>query len=185
MRKGWFKLPGQKGDRTVDEQTTGLLPLFDVVWGKSVLDLGAAEGMIGAKCLEHGAMSVHGIEISKLAVNFGTSLLHGRNIKLHRHDLNDIAGLRALLAEIGTYDVCLMLAILHKLKRPIDLVDAVIEHHRPEIIVLRMPPGTPGYVKDSRSGNQIFDINARLRKHDFTLQGVKTGHFDEWVGYYA
>lgn len=64
MSKGWFRVPGvrPKGDRSIEEQMLGLGPALDECKGKTVLDLGCAEGALGREFVKAGAVDVLGIE---------------------------------------------------------------------------------------------------------------------------
>jgi SAM-dependent methyltransferase len=112
QRKGWFAIPGvQSGDRTLDEQAKGLDPLLEQVKGRSVLDLGCAEGLISHLMLEHGARSVKGLEYNEDFIQQAARLVRDRRASFVLHDLNGpIVDAEA--------DVVLALAIIHKLKQP-------------------------------------------------------------------
>ena len=45
-KQGWFSTKGRLGDRTLKQQLMGLDPLFAECKGKTVLDVGCAEGLI-------------------------------------------------------------------------------------------------------------------------------------------
>ena len=51
----WFAQPGAPGDRTFEQQMTGLGWLKDICQGRTILDFGCAEGLIGIEMLKHGA----------------------------------------------------------------------------------------------------------------------------------
>jgi predicted RNA methylase len=180
MGKGWFKIPGvQDGDRTIAEQLKGLGRLLDEVAGQTVLDLGCAEGLIANALLERGAARVFGVEIVAAAVETARRFCDSGDFICYDLNAPDVA---QVVAARKT-DVVIMLAILHKLRDPFRLLDAVIANE-PKLVVIRTATATPGYVRDSRSGNVKFDVSKRLTKAGYVLEHVDVGHFDEWVGYF-
>lgn len=54
---------GLLGKWPVTERLAGLSAVLDSVRGRSVLDLGCAEGVIARACLDHGAVAIHGFEL--------------------------------------------------------------------------------------------------------------------------
>lgn len=116
MRKGWFKLPTQDGDRTPEEQLLGLDPALALAKGATVLDLGCAEGVISQKFAAAGALEVLGVELLQDHVNVARKVC-----KLHPQ-------VDFICAELGAYitarpaprrfDIVLMLSIAHKLSDP-------------------------------------------------------------------
>lgn len=180
MPKGWFRIPGvQDGQRTIEEQLKGLGPLLEEIGRRRtfrICDLGSAEGMILKACRDAGAHDVAGLELVPQYAAAANKLLGGPVVQLA--DLNT-----PTVAWPIDADVVLMLAILHKLRDPFRLVDQVIAHG-PELVVVRLPASTPGFVRDKRSGGVKFDITGRFARGGFDLELEERGHFDEWVGYY-
>ena len=88
--EGWFSTHGRDGDRTIDQQLLGLDPLFDEVKGKTVLDIGCAEGLISLHlCTKFKAKSVHGVEIIASHVAVANSLRgENSNCTFERADAN-------------------------------------------------------------------------------------------------
>lgn len=182
MRKGWFKIENvQDGDRTVEDQLKGLDRLLTSVSGKVVLDLGCAEGLIGKVLLERGARRVFGAEVVPEAVYQAMQGMDPSVFQVVRHDLNEAS--RWLIADAEA-DVVLMLAILHKLRRPQDLLEAVLET-RPGLIVIRLPPATAPVIADARSNYVRYDVEQACLAHGYRLDLVELAHFDEWTGYFV
>jgi ubiquinone/menaquinone biosynthesis C-methylase UbiE len=135
-------------ERTLEQQWKGL-ELID--WaGKSVLDLGCAEGEVTMRAMDLGAASAWGVE--------------------HREDYVRQARKRCpsvtwLCADLNEWpeaqpprrwDVVLLLAILHKLRRP-DVRLRAFARLAEETLILRLPPETGPVIVDIRSGNVQFD----------------------------
>ena len=118
MVKGWFKVPGIRpdGDRTLAEQLMGLQPALAETRGKTVLDLGCAEGLITNEFAKAGAKRVTGIELlaSHLAVAKIICRDHTNVNFICEHIGEYIKGLETF----PQYDIVLALGIIHKLEDP-------------------------------------------------------------------
>lgn len=181
--KGWFEIPGvQKGDRTIEQQLKGLGPLLEEIEGKTVLDLGCAEGLISHTLLLRGAKKAYLVDFVPENIRVASTLQPRHKLDAVVHDLNDLEDTRKLLADIR-FDVVLMLAILHKLRKPLELVREVIAH-APGLIVIRTAASTPGFVQDPRSSFERFDFQPLLRDAGYALERVTSGSFNEWMGYF-
>lgn len=189
-RKGWFRIPGvQDGDRTIEMQLKGLKWALDEARGKTVLDLGCAEGLISCEFAKAGAKSVLGYEIVyehvKVAQGLAAVLPHGVEHPRFLHgDVAQVAA-QGLAAPEGVwqYDIVLALAILHKLREPKPAVRYVIEATR-DLAVVRTAGATPGYISDPRSGNRVYPVKAAFLANGFVLERETQGHYNEWMGYF-
>lgn len=182
MTKGWFAIPGvQEGDRTLAQQLTGLDPLLAQVRDKTVLDLGCAEGLISAACVAAGAEHAHGIDFNAQLI--ATARKQHRDVErfwFEHADLNQGVPAPGTKRE---YHVVLMLAILHKLKRPFALLADVCKFNQPELIVIRLPEAGPVIV-DARSDNEPHDVGWFLGRRGYRLALETRGHLNEWMGYF-
>jgi 2-polyprenyl-3-methyl-5-hydroxy-6-metoxy-1,4-benzoquinol methylase len=175
--KGWFTVGSRQGDRTLGQQLVGLDRLFAAVPGKSVLDLGCAEGLISMECARHGALSVQGVEIRADHVAAGRKLGGSLPVAL------DVGDLNTWRPQHG-YDVVLALALLHKLKNPSAACAEFCEAAR-ELVVIRTPPKfDPWVIVDGRSSNKPHDIGKVLRGNGFKLSEQLAGTFGEVIGYW-
>ena len=178
MPKGkfWFG-----GHRTIEQQMTGLDQLWPRVKGKTVLDLGCAEGAIAMRCIDEGAMLVHGYEHRNDAVQAFNRLAHGTRAVAYCFDLNT-------WPFQGRYDVILMLAILHKLRKPADqLMRFLASADETATVVLRTRRRDWPVLRDERSGFLPQDIRFCMYDHGFNLVHEDDGPIDngeppEWVG---
>jgi NAD(P)-dependent dehydrogenase (short-subunit alcohol dehydrogenase family) len=187
-RRGWFAIPGvQDGDRNISDQLKGLGRALASAQGRIVWDFGAAEGLIAREFAKAGAEHVLGLEVVKDSVKASQQVLrHHDDAMVVQADLNNTEGARALLNRYlsGGCDIALFLAILHKLQDPHALVQMVLEEGEPQLVVMRMPERTPGFVQDHRSRMRVFDIHGQMLAAHYGLVHVDRGHFNEWVGYY-
>ena len=120
--KGWLKVPGIRplGDRTLEEQMIGLDKALAECAGKTVLDLGCAEGLIGREFAKAGAIDVHGIELLENHLAVARKACKGyKQMRFTRSHLLDYILLHStehLVSE--QYDIVLALGIIHKLEDP-------------------------------------------------------------------
>lgn len=177
LTHGWFTTPKRPGDRDLEQQVIGLDPLFDAVDGKTVLDVGCAEGLISIECARRGARFTRGIEIVAGHVAIANTLHENRPCRFIRADANEWQPDRE-------YDIVLLLAILHKLTNPTDAC-ARFAGAAKELCVIRFPSSSEGpVIVDERSRNQPHDIGALMEAMEFTVDRVTVGPFDEQTYYY-
>jgi len=174
--EGWFSTDGRLGDRTLDQQMKGLGPLIERVPGKTVLDVGCAEGLIAMKLYDEGASAVHGLEIVPGHAAVANKLRADRGCTFDVADANAYKPKRK-------YDIVIMLAILHKLTDPTAACKRFASAAR-ELVVLRLPPRTAPVIVDRRSGNYSHDMEAALETCGFFLTRKTLGHMEEWVGFF-
>lgn len=179
VTRGWFEMSGRPGTRNLADQLIGLDWLFDNCAGKTVLDVGCAEGLISLETLKRGALTVHGIELvpdrvwmaRKLAAQMAPGVAH--------FEVGDMEFWRPKMP----YDIVIALAILHKLKDPGACAAALAECAK-ETVVLRLPPDGAPTICDRRSGMKPHRIGDIMRDHGFHLHLELNGHLNEWVGVY-
>lgn len=175
--KGWFKTDGREGDRTFDQQLMGLDKLFAACPGKTVLDVGCAEGLISIELARRGALAVHGVEIRADHVKVGRGLVGDLPVSLESADANVWQPRRK-------YDIVTTLALLHKLRNPSATAERLAAACG-DLFVLRMPPATGMTIVDSRSGNRPHDIDRVLKDVGFAPEFITNdGPFGELVAHY-
>lgn len=119
MRKGWFIIPGvQDGDRTLAEQMLGVTPAIPEFWGKTVLDLGCAEGLIGREFVRAGAARCHGIDAIADHLAVASVQCAGLPMSFQQVGLQEWALARIEANDAGRYDLVLALGVCHKLHDP-------------------------------------------------------------------
>lgn len=141
MQKGWFRIDGvQEGDRTLGQQLLGLEAAADRMKGRTVLDLGCAEGLIGRHCVDAwGASLVDGVTSVEAQIAEAERQCGGRPMHFFRADLSTKSGTDHLDSELlPAYDVVLMLSILHKVVDPMRLLEWAAKFAT-ETVVIRLP----------------------------------------------
>ena len=175
--KGWFNIPGRPGPRTGAQQLLGLDQLFAECKGKTVLDVGCAEGMISIELARRGALAVHGVEVAPRRVKVGRSRVGTLPVTLETADANVWQPRRQ-------YDIVLALAVLHKLKDPSSAARRLADACR-NLLVLRMPPEMGHCIIDGRSGCKPHAIDLVLIAAGFELERTAyDGPFGEFVSYW-
>jgi hypothetical protein len=109
---------GLYGKWSLDERLSGLQPLLERAAGCSVIDFGAAEGVVGREFLKHGAKKLHGFELDAGRVNTANALCaEWRDAAFRAADLSDWDAFHAAHADLieEAYDIVLYLGIQHHL----------------------------------------------------------------------
>lgn len=176
-KQGWFDLPGRPGDRSLEQQLMALDWALENVAGQTVLDVGCAEGLISIEMAKRGAVAVHGVEIIGAHIDVGRELAGDLPITFEQADCNTWHPKRS-------YDVVLLLSILHKFKNPSERA-AVFAECCGNFIVFRTPPRFAPNIVDWRSNNERHMIGNVFRDAGFRLlRGQHDGPLGEWVGIY-
>lgn len=177
--KGWFKIKGvQDGDRTIEEQLLGLDMVKDLAAGKSVLDLGCAEGLIGRHLVDHGARQVDGVNVVEHELDAARRLHAGQPMRFYKAHLGNAAE-RAALAEdlLEQYDVVLLLSVLHKVKDPQAFLEWAVGHAT-ETVVIRLPAPV---LEHPRSNMRPYPVRDWMAKRYDLIAEPKTCR-REWLG---
>jgi 2-polyprenyl-3-methyl-5-hydroxy-6-metoxy-1,4-benzoquinol methylase len=168
------------GDRSVEEQCLGLDLLFKHAVGKSVLDVGCAEGDIALLLASTGASRVYGIEIVPEHIEVA---------KYRRDKLGLLQSCGFKVADAQEflpgrqYDIVLLLAILHKLPDPTDALKGYMAHCN-DMIVIRWPIRGPDTIIDQRSNWQKHKITKTLLAGGFAEILRTDGPRGELVSYF-
>lgn len=176
--KGWFEIDGrQRGDRTLAEQMQGLEPLLAEAPGRSVLDLGCAEGLIALEMLKAGAALAHGAEAVPTRVAAACDLCAGWPAVFFVAELETFAAAPPDWL-LPAYDTVLLLSIAHKFQDPEAFIRAAARLAA-ETVAIRLP--APVLI-DPRSGRRPVDVPAVLAAEGFTLWHEGPGPRGEWAG---
>jgi len=169
-RTGWFSVNGvQPGTRTLAYQIKGLGILQREAAGRTVLDLGCAEGLVSQWLCDSGAIRADGIDYSQSRLAVGRTLVSD-SVRLHLGDLSEVSCLPALAP---SYDIVLLLAVLHKMAYPERLLDHAMAKCGSWLAVR-----APAPVIEDRC-NRRLDIAAHLNTHGFRTVQESDGHPDD------
>lgn len=108
---------GLYGKWPLNRRTAGLDALFAACTGCSVLDIGAAEGLIAERCLQAGARQVDGVELDAERVQEARRRNAGDadRARFFTLDLNQRNALKQLATLLPKYDIVLYLGVHHHL----------------------------------------------------------------------
>lgn len=187
MRKaGWFAIPGkQDGARTLKQQLKGLAPALAAAAGKTVCDLGCAEGLIALEFAKAGARSVYACDYNAGMIETARALQPFASRASVRFEVKTLEQLIAEEIESDVdwrYDIVLALAILHKLRDPVRAL-AFLARVCGELAVIRLPKGSTGAFETKWYGTRC-DVNRELTAHGLALDQQLPGPDGEWVQYW-
>lgn len=183
MKKGWFAIPGiQAGDRTIEEQMLGLHPALKGIKGKTVCDLGCAEGLIGLEFAQAGAR-VAGFDINAGLIEVANRLRDERGlrdrIQFECINLNELIEREQTAEEVRQYDIVLALAIVHKMEDPNKVLRYIATICR-ERAVVRLPHGSSGVFK-TKHHFVACNVTRTLTECGLRLEGTVEGPRRELV----
>jgi trans-aconitate methyltransferase len=177
MGKVWFG-----GDRTVAQQMVGLERLMEYVSGKTVLDVGCAEGDIAYACHKNGASYVHGVEFRELAYKAAVKQFSVKSrVSFAREDAN-------VWSPGFAWDIVLLLAVLHKLRDPTQSLIRLANSCK-DLCVIKVPDSDWPILRDDRSGNKPHNLEKTMEGLGFVVDHVCEGptvapHPAEFIAYY-
>ncbi len=168
----WFRSKTIKGFRSLSEQLTGLKWIFERAKGRTVLDIGSAEGAIAAELMKRGATSADCVELSESRCVLGRKLhpelrFICRDVQMLDVEHDDLA---------PQYDMVLLLSILQKIPYPEDLL-AYAEKTARHYIAIRIPKPI---MDDHRQKHRKIDV-VKILKEKGWVHKTKTGPRGEWV----
>lgn len=175
-RKGWFAIPGlQAGDRTLEDQVTAVRPAIAECAGKTVLDLGCAEGLVGLEFAKAGAQLVHGIDSILGNVNTARQVCNGQAMTFETADLNVYIREAFARDAVAQYDIVLALGVTHKLHDPAHGVNFAARSAR-NLVLFRSGRAQQGGIITNKWNSKVA-VNAHklMRMHGFTLEKTLTG----------
>ena len=179
-QQGWFIIPGVKsnGYRTLTEQLTNLDMALAAADGKSVLDLGCAEGLIAKTFACKGARRVDALTIVQGEIDIGRTLCDGLPVNFHQVDLRDFDrwANKNPLTLLPQYDMLLLLSIIHKMRDIGRFIEQVLPLAADWLVVR-----SAEVIIDVRSDFKPYALKKRLLQ-DFDLQFEGPGPQGEWVG---
>lgn len=199
VNKGWLKVPGIRpmGDRTLEEQMLGLDPALAEASGKTVLDLGCAEGLIGREFAKAGATRVLGIELLKshleVARKACKSFKQMEFVCAHLGyyiaascDQNE-AGSDGYDFKVGvpreTFDIVLALGIIHKLDDPaVPLVFAARSAR--SLVCFRAPAHASDGVVTAKHSKKTCNVPDIMEREGFVEEKLIPGVRGEAVQYW-
>lgn len=181
--KGWFAIPGvQDGDRTIETQMRGLGPALSEARGKSLLDLGCAEGCIAFEFLKAGAAPIMALDYNEALLK--TAALERRKLpKRHRFAIEFRLQDLATFKPGRQWDIVLALAIVHKLDDPAAAVRLVADSAK-SLAVIRMPWHAKGTTVVGKHSGVECDVAKIMRAKRFRLEREEQGPPDELVHYW-
>lgn len=176
----WFAIPGeQNGRRSIDEQMTGLHPALAEVKGRTVFDMGCAEGMIAQEFARAGAR-VYAVDYRREMIETAQRVVEGVTFELV--DLRDAWKAASRAGKWRRFHIVLALAVVHKLDDPKRGTEFVAESCD-DLAIFRLPLGSTGLIR-AKHGGASCDVNKVMQERGFRLEKTLKGPREELVCYW-
>lgn len=171
----WFAIPGeQDGRRTLGEQMLGLESALASCDGRSVLDMGCAEGMIALEFARAGA-HVYAVDYKQDMIDTAKRVAAGqRRLAFEAVDLRNVIRKARLAGKWRTFDIVLALAVLHKLDDPKAATEFVAESCK-DLAIIRLPIHAPDGIIRAKHGGRAADVRRIMAAHGFRLEKTAEG----------
>lgn len=183
MVRGWFEIPelNRPGDRTIREQLLGLEPALAETRGKSVLDLGTAEGCIAREFALAGASEVVGVDSLESHLEIARKLCKDLpTVRFVRSHLQDYMPAHEPPEQ---FDVVLILGIIHKIEDPGWPLGFACRSAR-DLILFRGPARAGNGIVTSKHGKQSVHVPTVMYRYGFRLEKRIAGARNEGVEYW-
>ena len=180
MRKGWFKIDGvQQGDRTLEDQMAAVRPALKGARGKTVLDIGCAEGLISREFAKAGA-TVFGFDTQLGHLKVAREVCAGLPVRFMQIDLAKAS------VDKTRYDIVLALAVIQKLEHPDIGVKFAARSCASLLLIRSGSRGRRGLIHSKRIPTNVCDSHTLLVAEGFDLETVVPGgkEFPEEVEYW-
>lgn len=184
----WFVVEGvQDGRRTLDEQMIGLHPALAEARGKSVLDLGCAEGLIALEFAKAGAR-VTGYDYNGPMIVTAERMAKALPADVAKPafvhtDIREAMRRARLHRESNRHDIVLALAVVHKLPEPAEGVTFIADSCN-DLAVFRLPHWSTGDMVKGKHSASSCNVNQIMGKHGFRLEKTFEGPRREPVQYW-
>lgn len=189
QKKGWFIIPGvQDGERSFEDQARALEPAFAEAEGKTVLDVGCAEGLLSHEFARRGAKSVLGFDCNAQILEVASRL--GRGLPTCTFFRADFNKLVEAIEEPDRFDLVLALAVVHKLRSPALGLRWVARSVKPGgLLVMRTSlryDAESDLLRSKHDPNASVRITPALAEEGFSMEKVVAGEnrFNEDAQYW-
>lgn len=182
--KGWISVPGIRShaDRTLEEQMQGLESAVAECKGKTVLDLGCAEGMIGREFARAGAIDVLGIEILESHLHIARKACE-KEMPPMRFECAHMDDWIDAHPKPEQFDIVLSLGIAHKVKDPNTVLRFSCQSAK-DLLCFRAPGHAwDGWFAAKHSGARVH-FPTVMEKCGFKLEKHVPGARGEGVEYW-
>jgi Methyltransferase domain len=136
----WFKIGNNGGQWDIARQDAGLSEID--FKGKTVLEIGCAEGLVSLQNLKRGAKLTHGIEYRERAVEVANSIAGvlglGDVARFYWGDIGDTTNAFSQPGMLERYDVIIAMAVLQKVTNQPRVLGKILEKCG-STLVLRLP----------------------------------------------
>jgi SAM-dependent methyltransferase len=138
--KPWFRIGDNGGQWDISRQDAGLDEID--FKGKTVLEIGCAEGLVALQNLKRGAKLSHGIEFRERAVEVAKSIAGvlglSASAKFYWGDIRDTRRVLNQTGMLEKYDVVIAMAVLQKVPNQPEVLGKILEKCA-ATLVLRLP----------------------------------------------